>query len=470
MDILSTSNINNLINTSRQSEYYRRITPLLEKKSKFSELSSLWGSLKSNLTSFKSVLDDLKDTDAGGSFTSKSTELSSDDYFTATANSSASLSSYNIWVEQLAKSDLVMSDTVTSDDLAGLSAGTFTFQVASGEYDQNLDIEVVGTETKAELMELIADAINEALSDAVSASVFSPDDGESKLSVVSAETGEVSAITIKDVTGSALGSIGMSFESRSLLVDDGTGGYSTSLDELNAKLTLNGVSVERSSNTIDDLISDVTLSLKDAMEVGVPTVNVIVKNNIEAIKADLENFIAKFNESYQFIKDNYYSNEDGTRGIFVGNATALGLMQSFSDIAYQEVEGIEDGDLSFLSEIGIDFDPSVGISITDSDTLDEALENDPDQVAALFNSDSGIANQLYDLVDSYITTGGVISNLIDSYDSSVSYLADKITYRESQIDTNAEVLRNKYEAMQMQLAELLNTQNYLSSIGMFDYS
>ncbi len=53
---------------------------------------------------------------------------------------------------------------------------------------------------------------------------------------------------------------------------------------------LNGVSVERSSNIIDDLITDVTLSLKDEMAIGVPTVNVIVKNNMEAIKGDLKRF------------------------------------------------------------------------------------------------------------------------------------------------------------------------------------
>jgi len=469
MDVLSTSNINRLINSSRQSEYYRRVSPILEKKSRFSGLSSTWSSLKTNLNAFKSILSNLKDVNAGGSFTAKTAELTSEDYFTATANSSASLSSYNLRILQLAKNDLAMSNTVTSSDLAGLSSGTFTFQVTSGEFDQNLDIEVAGTETKAELMELIADTVNEALGDAVSASVFSPKTGESKLSVVSKETGEASAITIKDVAGNALNSIGMNFTSRSLLVDDGTGGYSATLGDLNAKLSLNGVTVERSSNVIDDLISDVTLSLKNAMEVGIPTVNVIVKNNMEEIKADLQDFISKFNESYKFIKSKYYTDEDGERGIFVGNATALGLMRSLSNTAYQKVEGIEDGNLSFLSEIGIDFDPANGLSITDNVVFEEALEANPDQVATLFNSENGIANQLYDLINSYVSTDGVISNLIDSYDSTISYLADKVSSRESMIDKNAEVLRHRYEQMQMQLSELLSTSNYLSSVGLFDY-
>lgn len=470
MDILSTSGINNLINKSKQSEYYKRVSPLLTKKSKFSNLSTTWSSLSSKLGSFKSVLSDLKDVNAGGSFNAKTALLTSEEYFTATANSSASLSSYNLRINQLATNDIVMSNTTTSSDLAGLSAGAYTFQVASGELDEEISIEAAGSETKEELMELIADAINEALSDVVSASVFSPKSGESKLSVVSKESGEANAITIKDLNGgTALESIGMNFASRSLLVDDGSGGYSSSLSDLNAKLSLNGVSVERSSNIIDDLITDVTLSLKDAMEVGVPTVNVIVKNNMEAIKADLEDFISKFNESYQFIKNNYYADEDGQRGVFVGNATALGLMQSFSNAAYSQIEGIEEGNLSFLAEIGIDFDPSSGLSITDNDVLEEALEANPDQVAEMFNSEKGIANKLHDLVSSYIGADGVISNLTSSYDSTVSYLSDRITARETQIDKSAELLRGQYEQMQMQLSELLTTQNYLSSMGLFDY-
>lgn len=465
MDILSTSSINNLINTSKQSEYSKRISPLLEKKNKFSQLSTTWSNLKSRLSSFKTLLSNLKDTESGGTFTAKTTELSNEDYFTVTANSSASLSSYEIRVEQLAKYDRVMSNTVNSDDTASVPAGNHIIQVASGEYNDSIEIETSGTETNEELMQIIADAINDALGEAVSASVFSPTSGESKLSVVSKDTGETNAITIQDVSGSLLDSIGINFTTRSIISDDTSGGYSSSLSELNAVLEFNGITVERSSNTIDDLINDVTLSLKSAMEVGIPTVNVIVKNNVEAFKTDIQDFITKFNESYQFVKNNYYSYEDGSRGVFVGNATALGMLQSFTNISYQQVEGISEGDYNSLADIGIEFDPASGLSISDSSLLDESLESNPDQVSTLFNADNGVATKLYDLVDSYIQTDGVISNLIDSYDSSISYLADKISYKEDQIDKNAQILRSKYEQMQLQLSSLYEMQNYFSMAG-----
>lgn len=467
MDILSTSGINNLINTYRYSENSKKINPLLERKSKFSNLSKTWNSLSSKLTALKNLSSKLKEVSTSNTFSAKKVELSTEEYFTAIANSSASISSYNISISQLAKNDLVMSDTVSSEQLAGLSAGTYTFQVASGEFDQTLQIDVAGTENLKELMELIADAINEASEGTVSASVFSPKSGESKLSVINSETGSSNSLVIKDVSGSALSTIGLSFETRTLLTDDNTGGYSYSLDQLNSKLQLNGVSIERESNTIDDLINGITLTLKNEMEIGIPTVNVTVKNNIEAVKSSLEDLIAKFNDAYSFVKSNYNSEKDGTRGVFVGNASALGLLQSLSNIAYKKVEGIEDGNYSFLSEIGIEFNTSTGLSIADNDLLEEALTNNPNQVANLINSENGIANKLYNLADSYVGLSGVISNLTKSYDKSASYLTDKISYMEKQIDNNSNLLRKQYEQLQLQLATLLNSQSYFSSMGGF---
>ena len=81
MDILSSSSITNLINRSKQSEYFRRVTPLLQKKSNFSNLSKTWSSLNTKLNSFKSILSDMKTVKGVGSFTAKTAELTSDRIF-----------------------------------------------------------------------------------------------------------------------------------------------------------------------------------------------------------------------------------------------------------------------------------------------------------------------------------------------------------------------------------------------------
>jgi len=464
MNILSTSSINSLISSYKLSERYKTIQPLESRKSRFSNLSDTWNGLSSKLTSFKSILSNLKDTSSTNTFSSKSVDLSNEDYFTASATSSASLSSYEVEVKQLAQSDVVMSDTKTATDASGLSAGTYTFQVSSGSFDQNLDITVAGTENQKELMELVADAINNATDSNVTASVFAPKNGEAKLSVVAKDSGEDNAITIKDVTGSALDSIGLNFTSRTL-ASGSDGGYTHTLTDLNAKLTLNGVDVERSSNVIDDLISGVTLSLKKSMDEGVPKVNVTIKNNIESIKSDIKDFIKKFNDAYTYVKNNSKSTKDGDRGVFVGNNSARALTQAFATTAYEKVDGLDDGKISYLSEIGINFSSENGLSITDDDKLDDALKNKPDQVSDLFSSENGIASKLYDTVDRYIGNDGVITSLTDSYDKSVTYLKERITSKEKQIDKGAATLRHEYESLQNQLAILLQANQDYQSMG-----
>jgi flagellar hook-associated protein 2 len=209
------------------------------------------------------------------------------------------------------------------------------------------------------------------------------------------------------------------------------------------------------------------LSLKKEMEVGVPTVNVTIKNNIESTKTDIEEFIKKFNEAYLHVKENYKSTEDGKRGVFVGNASALSLLQNFGTISSNKVEGIEEGNLSFLGEIGIKFDPLTGLSISSSSDLEDALQSKPDQVADIFNSENGIANQLFNLVENYVGTEGIIKNMISSYDKSVTYYKDKISFQESRIDKGAMVLRGQYEKLQMQLAALSEMQSYFNMAGIF---
>ena len=135
MNILSTQGINKLISSYGINERFKRVHPLQLRKNKFTDLSKVWNDLSSKLTSLKSNLSGLKDNSVGNTFASKAVELSSNEYFTASATSSAALSSYDIKINQLAKNDMVMSDTQTSDSAAGLSVGTYTFQVASGEFD-----------------------------------------------------------------------------------------------------------------------------------------------------------------------------------------------------------------------------------------------------------------------------------------------------------------------------------------------
>jgi len=582
MNILSTSGINNLIQSYTVNETNKRISPLNSQKNKYSNLSSAWGTVSSKLTSLQTILSDLKTTTSGSIFNSRSAQLTSPDFFSVTTSSGATPSAYSIRVNQLAKSDLAVSNTMTSATAVTTMVGTHKIKIQSGTASGTFDVTLTGSETNKSIMDAINTAITndsavvesasligttayngkgsfdinvngtvttinydysagstysavmdnlvtqinnnvsgvtaskitngsnvslklvvddksqyitidnttdtgtllnasnlninvteeKAASALVTSSVFTPSTGNSKLSLTAVNSGYDNRLIMSDVSGSALNFLGLTstiLGAHTVTTSNTSAGFiydatSSTSNQLNSILDFNGITVNRNSNTISDLVSGVTFNLKAAMQSTDPTVTATVKNDTATITKKINDFISKFNDAYTSIKNNYFSSKSG-RGIFAGDTTALSLMNSLRNNVTSQVSGITSGDISYLSQIGITFDPATGLSLSDSSKLTSALDNTPDQVAALFNSTSGIANNLYSITDAYTGISGSIQNITNSLDNNISYLNDKISSTKSSITKSADNLRKQYEQLQVQLATLLQTQKYMSSLS-----
>lgn len=586
---MDSSTIEEYIQSYITQQTENRVSPLETKVEKYSELSAIWSELKTSLTSLNSSLRALKITTSSSVFNARTATTSDDDFVTATASKNAIESSYSLRVNQLAKSDLVLSQTMESTAAETTMAGTHTIKIASGDYWDTVDVELTGDETTESIMEKITEAINsdeavidsssvnatdtftgagefvirigqdvegeeddsytdysfdydysgvsyndaladiaaqingedigvvakvvtdgstvslqitvedddnyitmtqasdtgsllssigidvenqQAASGLVDASYFTPSTGYSKMSFTSDETGYDSLITMSDESGSILEYLGLTSDlltDRTLVTSDTDAGYmysatSSTDNELNAQFTFNGINIQRSSNTVDDLVDNVTFKLKSVMDSDDSDVTVKVDIDTESIIADIEEFITAFNEVYTYIKSYSTSDSDG-RGALVGNSSARSLLSQLTNSVVGSVDGLDDDVLQYLSQIGITFDTEVGLSITDSDDLEDAIENNTSEVADLFSSESGIATTLYDYIKGYLGADGTISHLVDSYDSNITYLNDKIDTISDNIDTAAEVLRQKYQTMNEQLLILMNSQNSYSSLS-----
>lgn len=576
MDILSTSGINQFINSYTVSEQNRRVLPLENRKNKYSQLSTAWSDLSSKLSSLKTILSDLKVSTSSSIFNSRKASTPTNDFLSATASKNASVSSYTLRVNQLAKSDLALSQTMASDTAVLSMSGTHTVQFTSGDYSGTVDIELTGSETNETVMEKISTAVTEdkavvnssALTSTntytgagdfvidingtettisydytnqtydtviddlvqqingntsgvtaekvvngsdvslqltvddnkqyitinqsddtnnllstlgidvqnekstaalVTTSLFSPTTGNSKLSFTAKESGYDNRLIMSDVSGSALNFLGLTsavLSARTQVTGDDDAGYmytatSATDNELNSKLTFNGINIQRNSNSVDDLVSNVTFDLKSVMDVADSDVSVAVDIDKDTIKGKITDFIKKFNETYTYIKNRVTSDSLG-RGIFAGDTTASSLMKNLSNTVMSKVDGLSDDNLGYLSEIGISFDPSLGLSVADSSKLENAISNTPTQVSDLFNSDSGIAKSLFTTIDSYLGADGSIANMQSSNDKNLKYLNDRIKSINESIDKSASVLRSQYEQLQTQLISLLSNQNFFS--------
>ena len=582
-DYLSSTSIDSMIRSYRNVQYNRRVNPLEVRKNKFSTLSKGWGDLSTKLTSLKSSAYDFKtSTDTSLFFTRKVT-VSDESILTATADSNAPESSYTMRVNQLAKSDLLVSDTQTSATAITSMAGTHKIQIGSGDYTSIVDIELTGDETNQTIMEKLSTAINadkaESLSDSfdptatfsgtgsftidiggtektisydygttsktydevmddlvadinsdvngvlaekitdettgyvslqltvedsddyitiggtssflnmdvtkekgasglADASVFAPSTDQSKFSITAKESGYDNRLILSDTSGSILNQLGLDsalLTGRTIAADDSSAGFiysstSSTDNELNAKVEFNGINIQRNSNIITDLVDSVTFNISAVNEATDPDISVSVKVDTESITDDIKEFISNFNNAYTYIKNNSYSSGDKeSRGAFVGDSTARSLMSTLTNLAMGEVTGLQDGNFSYLSDIGITFDPAAGLSISDSSRLETALEENSDQVADLFSSTNGIANSLYDTLDNYLGVDGSISNLIESYDSNVTYYNNKIESINNNIDKSADLLRSQYEELQIQLLTLQYSYNSMVAFSNGSY-
>ncbi|MEW6194088.1 MAG: flagellar filament capping protein FliD [Bacteroidota bacterium] len=316
---------------------------------------------------------------------------------------------------------------------------------------------------------ITANVKEQASSGLVTASVFTPVSGSSQLSLTAKNSGYDYRITSLSDTGAgtALASVGLNLGStRTSFVQNDAGldtpGFLYTTSQLNAKLAFNGINVERNSNAIDDLVDGSTITLKSTMQATDTTVYVSVNKDVDAIKAKIEEFISSFNNVYTYIKTN--STTDGTtRGVFLGDATASSLMSTLNSYSYQTVSGISTSQINSLSKLGIIFDVNSGLTLSDTTTFESAVENNLSEVITLFTSTGGIATTMYDRINPYLGTTGYIANSTNSYNETITTLSDSIEAAQGRIDKSAEVLRQKYIKLQMQLAQMLTYQNYFSS-------
>jgi len=415
------------------------------------ELSAL-GQLKSSLSSFQDAAATLADAD---DLLSLSAVSGDEDLFTATASSSAAPGEYSIEVLNLARAQKLSSVGFSSGS-DSLGSGTLTITSGSNSFDVTI---ASGSDSLLD----IRDAIN-ASSDnsSVSASVIHVDDGnggtEARLVLTAKNTGtenEIS-ISVSDDDGNNTDASGLS-----RLAYDAAGGV-TNLSELvaaeDALIRVDGLEATRSSNSISDVISGVTLDLKSA-EVGqVSSLSVSV--DTETTRESLQSFVDSYNSLVTtFSSLTGYNESTETGGALQGDFTARQIMSDIRSILRTTVDN---GEYSSLFSMGIEIDQYGKMSI-DSTKLDEVLATRPDALTGLLSSDEGIAGKLDDRLDEALQLGGIIDTRTSRLNESLADLDTERLDLEERLSLLETRMLNQFIAMDTLVAEYSNTGSYLTS-------
>ncbi len=591
--ILTTSGIDSLVSAYQAQQSSLFVTPLQTVQSKYQNLSSSYSTIISKVNTLVSGLSGFTATDNTSVFAAIAASSSNNNFVTATSTNSASVGNYAIRVEQLAKSDIAVSQSLASST-ANAITGTHTFQITTGSPTGNLTSNVSVTfgtgETNQTVMQKISNAVNSNLavvtsqslapsstyagaastlsfnvggtvtsvsvnaggansetndqilndlvqninanvsgvtaqkitdpnnaanemlqitvndpsksisisdssgtlaadmgltttnligaSGIVTASAFTPSTGNSQFSLTSKNTGL--DYIIKNVadtgTGTALSSINFNLGATRTAFNQttNTAGYvysDTTLANnlLNAKLNFNGLEIQRDSNTISDLANGVTFNLKSVMQTTDPTANVSISSDVSSMTSQINTFISNFNSVYTYLKSNSAVSSTTGRGPLSGDTNTSSILNLMAQSSITPVSGLPQNALNMLSSIGIAFDSTNGLSVSDSSLLTQSLTNNLSQVKDLFNSTNGIASTLYNSLNPYIGANGFLTSEQSTFNSNVQNYSDRITTAQTNISTASDNLRTQYEKLQAQLVDLTNTAQTFFGVTLTDY-
>ncbi len=297
-------------------------------------------------------------------YLTSSTSTDAETLLSVTVEDGADLDSHSVEIQQVATTERLGGGTLSSkSDEAGLS-GDFTIGSTLSGTSSSATITVTEDMSLAD----IAEAINaETTNTAVKASVLQVSSTEYMLILTGTETN--ATIDLTDSGGSVLQDLG---------VIDSSGDKTNVLQEAKpAIVEVDGVTITRDSNEIDDALDGITLTLYKA-EPG-NTLTIETDYSLSDIKEQIETLVEAYNAFRDFVIANQTTADDGTAddsAVLFGDSTLRSISTGLQEALTASIG--EDS----MALLGLSFDEQNYLEL-DEDTLDDALLNNVEDIHSL---------------------------------------------------------------------------------------
>ena len=370
---------------------------------------------------------------------------SSNPTLSGTMTGIAATGTYNIKVTHLAQAQTTAlggaGGIALAKDQAMGAAGTI--KLTMGTESKDIAIESSDTLTK------IATKINEA-GMGIQASIVTNVDGQERLMLRSKETGTDKAFTVD------LGSLSSAPAAL---------GQAEAQAAKNAKVKLNGMDVESSTNTFANTIPGMSFTVSELTSTAA-TLN--VKADTEAMKKNIQEFVDTYNELNDLLtQSTKYVEESKTAGVLQGDSATVSLQNSLRMLT-QGISG-STGGLTRLAEIGIQMQEGGKLS-TDTTKLDKALTN-LEGLKGLFANKAdalgqggGIAVNFKNFTDKLLSFDGTLNTKTDSLERTLKSNSAEQTKVNTRADTLEKRLYAQYSALDTKMASLNALNAYVSQM------
>ncbi len=347
---------------------------------------------------------------------------SSDDGISVNVESGVEVQDFTFSVSKLAKRDIYQSKSFlkTTDTFA---SGDDTIKINIDGKDYNIS---VNAQTS---IDTLKGKIYDATDGKVVASLLNVGgDTPYKLILKSTDTGANNTMTISS-TNDAVSNLG--------IADDAT---SHIQHAINLDATFNGVSITRSSNTIDDLITGATI--KATKEVSS---NISIKQDSNIISSALKDFVEKYNDLMNNLNESTkYDSETKAAGTFQGSSEIKGLKNDIANKLFQiDPKGRN------LSEYGIKANDN-GLLEFDKSVFDSKMNADSKDVENYFRGDTdhdGFFKNYNNMLSGYVKySTGTLSQFNTQLLDEKKSLTDNKTNATLRLDAKYDILTTKFRA------------------------
>jgi flagellar hook-associated protein 2 len=428
-----------VVNSLVEAERAPQQASLDRMKEKADVRVSAFGVIKGTLEAVRDQFRKLNDVSDLKGFTTTSSDTS---LLSATATSLAQAGTYSISATQLADRDSFSFDGFSSQTDTLNGGASVTIQVVKNGVTSNLSID-------GPTLTNIAETIND--SDlGLTANII--DTGGSLNRYVLSVSGETGADNSFTVSSDIL-----------------TGQVQQSTAQ-NASVTVNGVSIAASSNTITSALPGLTLNLKSTFAEEAVTVSA----DTTKIKDEIRNLVSVYNEAREIFNSlrTGADSEDPLVGSMASDSVFRTVESTFRS-AFTSASSTPSGDITYWADIGLSIQRDGSLSLKE-DRLDTVLSSNLDDVITALTADTedqtdigiasrGLAGDMSATIRNLVKANGPIENALNNAEENLSDYEVRLAELDARMERIKERYLQQFAAMQQIVDSMNSTSQFLTN-------
>ncbi len=226
----------------------------------------------------------------------------------------------------------------------------------------------------------------------------------------------------------------------------------------NADFFLNNIEVTRSSNTINDVISGVSLTLNSTTSTTNPSATISVSTDAGQLSNALQTLVTNYNS----LVDQVNQQRGQSGGVLVGDSIIWQISNDMQQLAtYWNPSS--SGSIHSLSDLGVEFDDTGKMSFNQNTFNNLSQTQISDAFNFLGSSTSGLAALANNFTQITDPIEGVIQLQLTDYQTQDTSLSNRITTLTAQATATQNTLTAKVQAADALCAQLASEQTSVNA-------